>query len=237
MEENRILAFTKPTITKNMTREEQLTFCKKCTNRKMDMQQGIICSLTGEKANFENECPDFILDESVKIELNDSEPLGQEEVKSSLSNEVLEKLRLEQNLPKAIIAGVGVGLIGAILWGLITVATNYQIGYMAIAIGAGVGFSMRFFGKGIDPVFGIAGGAIAVLSCFIGNFLGIIGFYANSEGLEFFETLFLFDYTYFFPVMSETFDFMDIVFYGIAGYEGYKFSFRTFTEAEIATLK
>jgi hypothetical protein len=59
-----LLACTKPTITKNMTREEQLTFCKKCTNRKTDMQQGLICSLTGEKANFENECPDFILDES-----------------------------------------------------------------------------------------------------------------------------------------------------------------------------
>jgi hypothetical protein len=37
--------------------------------------------------------------------------------------------------------------------------------------------------------------------------------------------------------MTETFSFMDIVFYGIAGYEGYKFSFRTFTEADIATLK
>lgn len=220
-----------------MTREDQLTFCKKCTNRKMDMQQGLICSLTGEKANFENECPDFNLDESVKIELNDSEPLEQGEVKAKLSSEILEKLRLEQNLPIAILAGIGTGLIGAILWGLITVTTNYQIGYMAIAIGAGVGFSMRYIGKGIDQIFGIAGGVIAVLSCFIGNFFSVIGFYANAESLEFLETLLLFDYSYFFPVMTETFSFMDIIFYGIAGYEGYKFSFRTFTEADIANLK
>ncbi len=220
-----------------MTREDQLAFCKKCTNRQMDAQQGLVCSLTGEKATFENDCPDFNLDESVKVELDDSEALEHAEVKSKLPNEVLEKLRLEQNLPKALIAGAGAGLLGAILWGLITVATNYQIGYMAIAIGAGVGFSMRFLGKGIDQVFGISGGAIAVLSCFIGNFFSIIGFFANAEGMDFFETLLLFDYAYFFPVMSETFTFMDIVFYGIAGYEGYKFSFRKFTEAEIATLK
>lgn len=220
-----------------MTREEQLISCKKCTNRKMDMQQGLVCSLTGEKASFENECPDYNLDESVKIQLNDSEPLEQQEVKAKLSNDVLEKLRLEQNLTLAIVAGLGAGIIGAILWGMITVATNYQIGYLAIAIGAGVGFSMRFLGKGIDQIFGIIGAAIAVLSCVLGNFFSIIGFYANAEGLEYIETFLLFDYAYFLPVMSETFSFMDIVFYGIAGYEGYKFSFRTFTEADVATLK
>ena len=115
--------------------------------------------------------------------------------------------------------------------------TNFQIGYMAIAIGAGVGIAMRYFGKGIDQIFGVLGAAIAVFSCFIGNFFSVIGFYANAESLDFFETLLLFDYAYFFPVMSETFGFMDIVFYGIAGYEGYKFSFRTFTEADVANAQ
>lgn len=220
-----------------MTRLEQLAFCKKCTNRKMDTQQGLICALTGEQAKFENECPDFNLDESVQIEENNTEVLEQEEVRYQLSDNALEKLRMEQNFPMAIAAGVGTGIVGAILWGLITVATNYQIGYMAIAIGAGVGFSMRILGKGIDPIFGISGGAIAVLSCFIGNFFSIIGFYANEEGLGFLETLFLFDYSYFIPVMTETFSGIDLLFYGIAGYEGYKFAFRTFTEADMANLK
>jgi amino acid transporter len=48
-----------------MTRDEQLKFCKKCTNRKMDMKLGLLCSLTGEKADFEGECPNFHLDEQV----------------------------------------------------------------------------------------------------------------------------------------------------------------------------
>lgn len=201
------------------------------------MQQGWLCSLTGEKANFENECADFNLDETVKINYDNTEALDQQEVRFNLSSQALEKLRMEQNLPLALGAGLITGIVGAILWGLITVATNFQIGYMAIAIGAGVGFSMRFLGKGIDQAFGIAGGVIAVLSCFIGNFFSIIGFYANSEGLEFFETLLLFDYDYFIPVMTDSFSFMDLVFYGIAGYEGYKFSFRSFTEEELAELK
>ena len=49
-----------------MTREEHLAFCKKCTNRQFDPQQGIICSLTEKKADFEESCPDYNLDVHVK---------------------------------------------------------------------------------------------------------------------------------------------------------------------------
>ena len=70
------------------------------------MQKGLVCSLTGEKASFENECPDFNLDESVKTKLDDSEPLEQQEVRRKLHREALEKLKLDQNLTKAIVAGL-----------------------------------------------------------------------------------------------------------------------------------
>lgn len=220
-----------------MTRDEQLTFCKICTNRKMDVQLGLICSLTGEKAAFTNECSDFNLDDTVKIELNDTEPLENQDVKVNLSADAYERLRVEQNLPMGVISGLIAGLVGAVLWGLITVATGYQIGYMAIAIGAGVGFSMRHFGKGMDQIFGIAGGLIAVLSCALGNFLSLIGFAAEAEGYGYFETLMLFDYAYFIPVMTDTFGAMDILFYGFAAYEGYKFAFRTFTEKDLSEVK
>lgn len=129
------------------------------------------------------------------------------------------------------------GTIGAILWGAITVTTGFQIGYMAIAIGAGVGLSMRFTGKGIDQTFAITGGVIALLSCLLGNFLSVIGFIANLESLGYLETLYLFDYNQLIPIMGETFSPIDLLFYGIAGYEGYKFSFRTFTEKELYDLE
>ncbi len=219
-----------------MTREQQLIFCKKCVNRKLDLKVGLLCNLTGEKANFENECASFRLDETVVEKLDDTEAISAAEVVDAFSDQNLEKLQSEQNYPKALIAGIVVGLLGAILWGVITVSTGYQIGYMAIAIGAGVGFTMRFMGKGIDQIFGITGGAIALISCLIGNVISLIGFVANIEGLGYFETLTLFDYSQLIPLMTETFEPMDLLFYGIAAYEGYKFSFRTFTEKDINAL-
>lgn len=42
-----------------MTREEQLRYCKVCKNQKFDLQQGIICSLTNTKADFEDSCDSF----------------------------------------------------------------------------------------------------------------------------------------------------------------------------------
>ncbi|MEN8125980.1 MAG: DUF4328 domain-containing protein [Bacteroidota bacterium] len=48
-----------------MTREEQLEFCKRCTFRKMDMKQGLICNLRGQKATFQDECPDYEVDKKI----------------------------------------------------------------------------------------------------------------------------------------------------------------------------
>lgn len=202
----------------------------------MDAQQGLMCSLTGEHATFINDCPSFDQDDSVDAPLVEPGQMA-EEIAFSIPEDAMERLKLEQDLPKGLLAALAAGLLGAVLWGVITVATNYQIGYMALAIGAGVGFSMRSLGKGIDPIFGILGGFIAVLSCVLGNFLSIIGFLANEQDLGFLETLLRFDFAYFLPVMTETFSPMDLFFYGFAGYEGYKFSFRKFTEEDIANPK
>jgi len=45
-----------------MTREERLKLCKVCQNRKFNPQLGLICGLTNEVANFEDECPGFSRD-------------------------------------------------------------------------------------------------------------------------------------------------------------------------------
>jgi len=221
-----------------MTREEQLIFCKKCLNRKMDMKQGLICNLTGQKATFENECADFKIDETVKVvPLDDNEGLQTSEIKQKLSPEIIEKLKMEQNLVAGILSGLIVGILGAVLWGVITVSTGFQIGYMAIAIGAGVGFAIRKFGNGIDNIFGFWGAGISLFSVLLGNFLSIIGFIANAEGLGYFETLTLLDYSYLPELMTETFSIIDLVFYGIAIYEGYRFSFRLITEKSIMEIR
>lgn len=47
-----------------MDRIKQVEYCKKCTRQKFDMEQGIICSLTNQKADFEDECNDFEIDKA-----------------------------------------------------------------------------------------------------------------------------------------------------------------------------
>ena len=74
-----------------------------------------------------------------------------------------EKLKLEQNLPMGIASGAGAATVGAAVWALVTVGTGYQIGWMAVGVGFLVGYSIRFFGKGIDPIFGVIGGAFIIL--------------------------------------------------------------------------
>ena len=221
-----------------MTRKEQLIFCKRCLNQKMDFKQGLICNLTGQKATFETECDNFKIDETVKIApLDDTEALQPNEIEQELPPEIIEKLRMEQNLVSGVIAGIIVGILGAILWSIITVATGYKIGYMAVAIGAGVGLAVRIFGNGFENIFGFWGAGISLFSVLLGNFFSIIGFIANESGFGYFETLTLLKYNYVPELMAETFSPMDLVFYGIAIYEGYRFSIRFLTEKSIMEIR
>lgn len=43
-----------------MTREEHLLFCQVCKNQKFDPQRGIVCALTHEIADFEENCDSFV---------------------------------------------------------------------------------------------------------------------------------------------------------------------------------
>ncbi|WP_124979822.1 hypothetical protein [Nonlabens xiamenensis] len=214
-----------------MTRAEQLAFCNQCCNRKMDLQQGMICNLTDQKATFNNTCTDFIQDEDKR--LSASHRVQTDITIDDLSPKLLEKFQQEQNLPVAVIFGFVAGILGAVLWAMITVATGWQIGYMAIAIGFMVGHAVRIGGKGIAPTFGFIGAGIAVLSCFIGNFFSVIAQIADYSSLGYFETLYMFDYGQFFPVMAETFGIIDLLFYGFAAFEGWKFAFRQVSQEDL----
>ena len=68
-----------------MTRDAQLAFCKKCNNRKMDLQTGILCSLTDQKADFEGTCNDFQEDPEVQALAHQSEALTIDQLHQKLS--------------------------------------------------------------------------------------------------------------------------------------------------------
>lgn len=139
---------------------------------------------------------------------------------------IVQQLRKNQDLGYAIIGGISAALIGGALWAVITVSTGYQIGYMAIGIGFLVGFAVRFFGAGVDIQYRVIGAACALLGCMLGNLFGQIWFIAEAESLGYFETLGYLDFSLIGSIYQETFSFMDLLFYGIAIYEGYRFSVR-----------
>ena len=203
----------------------------------MNMQQGLLCGITNQKASFNGTCMDFQEDTSVKVVAHETEALDISQVVDKLSEEDLDYVKSQENLIPAVICGAIVGLIGAILWGIVTVVTDFQIGYMAVAIGAGVGYTIRLVGKGVSQIFGFWGGAIAFVSVVLGNVFSIMGIIANYQDVSLVETMLYMDYSYLPQFMSETFSPIDLLFYGIAIYEGYKFSFRVLTQEELEKIR
>lgn len=151
-------------------------------------------------------------------------------------NEFLEEKKLEQNFSGAILGGVIASIIGAGIWALITFTTKLQIGWMAVGIGFLVGYSVKFFGKGLDEKFGYVGAIFSLLGCVLGNLFAVLIFASNELDETFFSLLFSLNLSIIAEIFIETFSVMDLLFYGIAIYEGYKLSFRTLNENEVSNL-
>ncbi len=147
----------------------------------------------------------------------------------------LNELKSEQSIINGVTAGVVASLVSAIAWAGITYATGYQIGYMAIAVGVIVGFAIKKFGKGYDNSFGVIGAVLSLFGCALGNILTVMIYASVDNSIPFVDLLSTFDFSAAVSIMTSTFDFMDIVFYGIAIYEGYNFSVNKFSEEELAT--
>jgi hypothetical protein len=124
------------------------------------------------------------------------------------SSDRIADLRQQQSLGFAIAAGVGAAVVSGIGWVILTAVTGYRLGLVAIGLGALVGVSVRYAGKGIDPIFGVVGAVCALLACFGGNL--VIHGLSRLSGSD-----------------ASLFTFMDFIFCAIATYEGYRFSFRT----------
>ena len=150
--------------------------------------------------------------------------------------QLLQKMRDEQNLMLGIAAGAAAALISAILWAVITALTNYQIGWMAIGVGVLVGLAVRSAGKGVDTSFGVVGGILSALGFALGNLLTVVIMVSNTQNIAIFDLVSQLTPSTIVEVMKATFQPMDVVFYLIGLYEGYQFSFRQLTDEEIMSV-
>lgn len=135
----------------------------------------------------------------------------------------IEQLDDQPNLVMGLIGGGVAMLVGAIVWGAISYFTEYQISWMAIGVGFLVGTAIQFFGRGKTITFGISGAALALIGCLLGNLIFYSSFIAREEGYPFLE-IFLFLLTTpgaALEVFVLAFDFIDLLFYGLAAYAGF----------------
>jgi len=86
---------------------------------------------------------------------------------------------MRNNIPLAIAAGAFAAIIGASIWAAITVATGFQIGWIAVGVGILVGFAVRIAGKGETLTFAVIGAIFALVGCLLGNIF--TGIYFISE--------------------------------------------------------
>lgn len=164
------------------------------------------------------------MDENTSAVESVTAPAGEEPVLGERIHRLA--LRDEQNLLLGVIGGAVASLIGAGVWAAITVATQFQIGWMAVGVGVLVGLTLRHLGKGVDPIFGVAGAALSLFGCLLGNLLSVCGFVAAEMGISIFEVVARLNVSVATEMLIGTFSPIDLLFYAIAVYEGYKLSFR-----------
>ena len=210
-----------------MDQEKIQEFCKKCNHRYYVDGINWKCQLTYQFGNFTNYCENFennpVLGKEIII---DAVPI-------KIPDRLTDVLKTEQKFLPAIITGCFSSIIGAGFWAAITVMTGYSIGYMAIVLGVIVGISIRYFGKGIDKIFGIMSIVFAIISVILGNILSSIGYISYHQGISLFNIISQLNTSIIWELFVATFSPVDILFYVIASVAAYKLSFRIVTHKQI----
>ena len=163
----------------------------------------------------------------------EAQPVDEPVITDHQAQMAFEGFQSEQNLTMGTLAGLIASLAGAGVWAAATILTGYQIGFMAIGIGILVGFAVRQLGKGIDQSFGFVGGAMSLVGCALGNVLYITYYVADNQGMSYMDILTQLNFGIMREMLFATFEPMDVLFYALAVYFGYKYAFRQITEQDL----
>lgn len=77
---------------------------------------------------------------------------------------------------------------------------------------------------------------LSLAGCLAGNLFSVCAMVSRHEDVPFFDILVRLNPEIVVDIFKTTFSPMDLLFYAIAIYEGYRFSFRKMTEDELAGL-
>jgi len=162
---------------------------------------------------------------------------GQTSLDQTKVQNFMQRRKAEQSMPLALAAGVVAALVGAAIWAIVTDMTGYQIGWMAVGVGFLVGYAVRFLGKGIERPYQYVGAICALLGCLLGNYFAMAGFASQQLHVDFFTVISRIPLDKALTLMQDSFQPMDLLFYAIAVYEGYRFSLKRITPEELTALQ
>jgi hypothetical protein len=149
---------------------------------------------------------------------------------------VKQRLISQQNLALAVVGGGLAAALGAAGWALITVVSGYELGIVAIAVGALVGLAVRRMGRGVTPVFAAVGGVLALFACGAGNLLAAAALVARHGGVPLSAVLARLDLPTSRHLMVAFSTPMDVLFYAIAVMVGFRSSVRPVDAGEVRAL-
>ena len=161
---------------------------------------------------------------------------GAGEIDQTKFQMMMQELQADQNLSFGIVGGIVAAAIGATIWAIITAVTNFQIGWMAVGVGILVGYAVRISGKGLDKTFGVVGAVLSILGCVVGNLLTACIIISRHQHIPVLQLLSRLNPEIVMEIVKATFNPMDLLFYGIAVYEGYRFSLRRLSKEELEKL-
>jgi hypothetical protein len=130
-----------------------------------------------------------------------------------------------EHLFTGILAGLVAAALGAAIWMGITIATNMHIGFVAIGVGALVGYAIRLVGNGRSMIFGIVGALLTLAGCLGGEILTVVQLSSTAER-DFYYTLTNLDLANTVTNIFNHMNVIDYVIYGIGVFEGFKLSIR-----------
>jgi hypothetical protein len=146
------------------------------------------------------------------------------------------RLRDQQNLGLALAGGAIGAAVGAGLWGVITALTNFQIGWEAVGVGFLVGFAVRMLGHGIDKIYGYVGAFFSLIGCIAGNLLAVMIAVSNQSGTPLASIASHMTPAIAWDMLVADFSPIDLLFYALGLYYGYRSSFHRITADELASL-
>ncbi|NIR66449.1 MAG: hypothetical protein GWN61_25685 [candidate division Zixibacteria bacterium] len=107
---------------------------------------------------------------------------------------------------------------------------------MAIGVGFLVGFAVRKFGAGMDFKFGIAGAVLSLYGCMAGNIFLVCLAVSKEYGIPLSEIMSQMNFETMWIFLKAGFEPIDVLFYGIALYFGYRYSFLQIKKEELEKL-